>query len=305
MCYGRNLSIVNCTFNASSVKFYGGAIFYIYSYRNSVINSTFIGNNATYGGGIYFKDKLHKAIIKNCVFKENYAEYGAAICTSNQTSKNVVMNSIFIENKAEHNGTLYGIKVQNCTIIKIQTQLSTQSINSYYNENKYLIIQLKDKNGVKLSNVSVNVDCGDVVKSLITNNHGEVKFSTKNLIPKSYNVIISFSGNDFYEKTSINSKIIIKKANLKLFAKEKKFKSKIKTKKYVLSLKNKFNNPIKKIKIILKVNGWKYKATTNKNGKATFKITKLNKKGKYNAKIIFKGNKYYNSAYKNVKIFIK
>ena len=92
---------------------------------------------------------------------------------------------------------------------------------------------------------------------------------------------------------------------MKLFAKEKKFKSKIKNKKYVLSLKNKFNNPIKKIKIILKVNGWKYKATTNKNGKATFKITKLNKKGKYNAKIIFKGNKYYNSAYKNVKIFIK
>ncbi len=305
MCYGRNISIVNCTFNSSSVKFYGGAIFYTYSYRISVINSTFMGNNATYGGGIYFKDKLHKAIVKNCVFKENHAEYGATICTSNQTSKNIVMNSIFIENKAEHNGTLYGIKVQNCTIIKIQTQLSAQQVNTYYNEDKYMIIQLKDKYGVKMSNISVNVDCGDMVKSLITDNQGEIKFSTKNLIPKSYNVVISFLGNDFYEKTSINSKIIIKKAKFKLIAKQKRFKSKIKIKKYSLSLKNNFNNPIKKTKLILKINSHKYKTTTNKNGKATFKIKKLNKKGTYNAKIIFKGNRYYNSANKNVKIFIK
>lgn len=305
MCYGRNISIVNCTFNASSVKFYGGAIFYIYSYRNSVINSTFIGNNATYGGGIYFKDKSHKAIVKNCVFKENYAEYGAAICASNQTSKNIVLNSIFIENKAKHNGTIYGIKFQNCTIIKIQTQLFAKQINSYYNEDKYSIIQLKDKNGVKMANVNVNVDCGGVVKSLITNKQGEIKFSTKNLIPKSYKLKISFLGNDFYEKTSIFSKIIIKKPNLKLIAKQKKFKSKTKTKKYSVYLKNNFNNPIKKTKLLLKVNGQKYKSTTNKNGKAIFKKIKLTKKGKYNAKVIFKGNEYYKSAIKNVKIFIK
>lgn len=305
MCFGRNCLIVNCTFNDSSVKFYGGAIYYAYSYRNSVVNSTFIGNNATYGGAIYFKEKSHKSIVKNCLFKENHAEYGAAICTSNQTSKNIVINSTFIENKAKHNGTLYGIKVQNCTIIKIQTQLSTQPVNSIYSEDKYMIIQLKDKDGAKLSNISVNVDCSGVVKSLITNNHGEIKFSTKNLIPKSYNVVISFSGNDFYEKTSINFKITIKKSKSKLIAKTKKFKSKIKTKKYTLNLKNNFNNPIKKTKLLLKVNGQKYKTTTNKKGKATFKITKLNKKGKYNAKIIFNGNKYYNSANKKVKIFIK
>lgn len=70
-------------------------------------------------------------------------------------------------------------------------------------------------------------------------------------------------------------------------------------------LKNNFNNPIKKTKLLLKVNGKKYASTTNKNGKATFKIIKLSKKGKYNAKVIFKGNKYYKSSIKNVKIFIK
>ena len=303
-CNGRRISIVNCTFNGSSVRYYGGAIFYLYNAGNSVVNSTFIGNNATYGGCIYFKSKLNKAIVKNCFFKENYAEYCAAICTSNQTSKNVVMDSIFIENKAEHNGTLYGINVQNCTIIKIQTQLSCQPITTYYNEGKYMFIQLKDKYGVKMANVSVDINCGGVVKSLFTNSQGEIKFSTKNLIPKSYNVIISFLGNDIYEKTSINSKIIIKKASLKLITKQKSFKSKIKTKKYTVNLKDNFNSPVKKTTLILKLKGKTFKVKTNNKGQATFKITKLTKKGKYNAKVIFKGNECYNSVNKNVKIII-
>ena len=302
---GRHISVVNCTFNGSSVKYYGGAIFYLYNKGISVVNSTFINNKATYGGAIYFESKLNKAVVNNCLFKENYAEYGAAICTSNQTTKNVVMNSIFIKNKAKNNGTLYGIKVQNCTIVKIQTQLLTQPIIAYYNDNKYMIIQLKDENGVKITNASVNINYEGTIKTLITSNQGEIKFSTKNLIPKSYNVIISFLGNDFLEKTSINTKIIIKKTNLKLIAKQKSFKSKTKNKKYAVTIKDKFNNPIKKTRLILKVKGKTYKAKTNNNGKATFKITKLNKKGKYNAKISFKGSKYYNSAVKYVKIIIK
>ena len=303
-CEGHNVSIVNCTFNGSSVKDYGGAIFYLYNARNSVVNSTFISNNATYGGGIYFKSKLNKAVVKNCLFKENYAEYGAAICTSNQTTKNIVMNSIFIKNKA-YTGIIYGINVKNCTIIKIQTQLSSQTINTYYNEDKYMIIQLKDKEGVKISNVGVNINYGGTVKTLITNNQGKIKFSTKNLLPKSYDVEISFLGNDIYEKTSINSKIIIKKSNLKLIAKPKSFKSKTKIKKYTVNLKDKFNSPLKKTRLILKIKGKTFKAKTNNKGQVTFKITTLNKRGVFVAKIIFKGNEYYHSVNKIVKFVVK
>ena len=303
-CDGHRVSIINSTFNSSSVKYHGGAIFYLYNAGNSVVNSTFIGNNATYGGGIYFKSKLNKAVVENCLFKDNYAEYGAAISTSNQTTKNVVMNSIFIENKAQHNGTIYGINIINCTILKIQTQLYCQPVTTYYNDDEYLIIVLEDKYGVKISNISVNIDCGSLVKSLTTDNQGVVKFSTKNLIPKSYNVIITFNGNDIYENTSIYSNIIINKANLKIIAKKKTFKAKNKNKKYTITLKDTNGNKISKTKIILKIKGKTYKTTTN-NGKATFKITKLNKKGKYKAKIIFKGDKYYSSANKNVKIVVK
>ena len=119
-----------------------------------------------------------------------------------------------------------------------------------------------------------------------------------------WHVIISFLGNDIYEKTSINSKIIIKKASLKLITKQKSFKSKIKTKKYTVNLKDNFNSPVKKTTLILKLKGKTFKVKTNNKGQATFKITKLTKKGKYNAKVIFKGNECYNSVNKNVKIII-
>ena len=57
--------------------------------------------------------------------------------------------------------------------------------------------------------------------------------------------------------------------------------------------------------VYLKVNGKTYKAKTNSKGKATIKITKLNKKGKYNAKITVKADSIYKGATKKVKITVK
>ena len=52
----------------------------------------------------------------------------------------------------------------------------------------------------------------------------------------------------------------------------------------------------------MKVNGKTYKATTNSKGKATFKITKLTKKGTFKATITYKGNKYYSKVTKKASI---
>ena len=57
--------------------------------------------------------------------------------------------------------------------------------------------------------------------------------------------------------------------------------------------------------VYLKVNGKKYKAKTNSKGKATFKITQLNKAGKYKATVTFKGNDYYKKATKKATIKVK
>ncbi|WP_292609271.1 hypothetical protein [Methanobrevibacter sp. UBA188] len=70
-------------------------------------------------------------------------------------------------------------------------------------------------------------------------------------------------------------------------------------------MKNSKGKIIKKLKVTLKVNGKTYVAKTNSKGKATFKITKLSKKGTFKGKLTFNGNTLYKKATKTVKIKIK
>ncbi|MEE0943764.1 MAG: hypothetical protein UIB63_11730 [Methanobrevibacter sp.] len=97
----------------------------------------------------------------------------------------------------------------------------------------------------------------------------------------------------------------ILKATPKLTAKAKSFKRTVKTKKYQVTLKTNKNKAMKKTKITLKVNGKTYHATTNKYGKAIFKITKLTKKGKFTAVIKYNGSKYYKTKTVKAKLTIK
>ncbi len=70
-------------------------------------------------------------------------------------------------------------------------------------------------------------------------------------------------------------------------------------------MKNSKGKAVKKVKVTLKIKGKTFKAKTNSKGKAVFKIKKLTKKGKFKAKITFKGNGYYLKAVKKVKIKLK
>lgn len=95
-----------------------------------------------------------------------------------------------------------------------------------------------------------------------------------------------------------------KKLATKITAKKKTFKAKTKVKKYTITLKA-GKKAVKKVKVTIKIGKKTYTAKTNSKGKATFKIKKLTKKGKYKAVIKFKGNKNYKSSSKKVKITIK
>lgn len=195
------------------------------------------------------------------------------------------------------------IKAQEKSDGKIKTQLKASSITTTYNSNKKLVITLKDSQGKAISGVKLTVKIKSV-KTLKTDKNGQVKVKTNALAPKTYTTKITFNGNDKYLKSTKSVKVKIKKANFQITAKAKAFLLKTKTKKYTVTLKSRTGKPIKKAKGSLKVNGRIYKATTNSKGKATFKITKLNKKGNYKATITFKGNKYYNKLTKKTKISV-
>ena len=88
-------------------------------------------------------------------------------------------------------------------------------------------------------------------------------------------------------------------------AKKGTFKKSVKVKKYTIVLKDNLGKAIKKAIVTIKVGKKTYTAKTSINGKATFKIKKLTKKGTYRATITYKGNTYYNKVTKKVNIKLK
>ena len=200
-----------------------------------------------------------------------------------------------------HTETSLAAKV---TVNKAKTQLVANGITTTYKANKKLVITLKDNRGNPISGAKVIVNLKGV-KTFTTNNNGQIKVATKGLVPKKYTATITYNVDNNLLKATKSVKVVVKKAKSKITAKKKTFKAAVKTKKYTVTLKDNKGKAIKKAKLTLKVNGKTYKAKTNKKGKATFKIKKLTKSGKYKATIKFAGNKLYRQASKKVKIVVK
>ena len=204
----------------------------------------------------------------------------------------------------------------------------TYTINVTYNGDLRFAKATKSFNFTYLEtirDVSVSVKDNDVTFSLPSGATGSLsikvngKTYAKTLVggkasitlpDGSYNAVITYSGDSKYagftitKKVSVKKQVVATKKASKIVAKNKTFKRKVKIKKYTVTLKS-GKTLLKKVKLTIKVNKKTYKATTNAKGKATFKIKKLTKKGKYTAVIKFAGNKKYKASSKKVKITIK
>ena len=196
---------------------------------------------------------------------------------------------------------IFGVNVK---VNKYASKIDASPVVTVYNVNQDLIVTLTDVNGKPLSNSNVTIDLNGA-KTYTTDSNGQVKVPTASLVPKIYTAKITFAGNDVYNGSSADAQITVNKANPILKAKNKAYKAKKKVKKFNVSLKNNIAKPIAKAKITLKIGKKAFSAKTNSKGKATFKITKLTKKGKYKATIAYKGNNCYNKATKKVKLVLK
>ena len=188
---------------------------------------------------------------------------------------------------------------------KLGTALAAPKVTATYNVAKNLVVTLKDSNGKTLANKKVSVKVGTISKTLKTNSKGQVSVNVANLVPKTYTAKVSFNEYNDYKGSSLSVKVVVSKGVTKMVAKAKTFKVKTKTKKFYVTLKDSKNRVLKGKKLTIKVNGKTYSATTNKKGVATFKITKLSRKGTFKSKITFKGDKWYKAISKTVKIKVK
>ena len=180
-------------------------------------------------------------------------------------------------------------------IERIFTNILSSTITVVFNSGKYLVATLNDEYGNALMGVKLTVVLDGKTYTQTTNNNGQIKISTNGLAPvKTYKATITFKGNSKYEKSITTAKVTVKKATPKLSAKAKTFKKSVKTKKYTVTLKTNQNKVMKNTKL-----------TLNAKGQATFKITKLTKKGTFKATITYKGSAYYNKVTKNININCK
>jgi hypothetical protein len=195
-------------------------------------------------------------------------------------------------------------KTAKITVRKLKTTLAGKAITAIYNVNKNLVVTLKDSKGNPLKGVQVSISLNGV-KKLKTNSKGQVKVSTKGLAPKTYTAKATFNGNANYAKSTKSVKVLVKKATPKIVVKAKAYAANTQPKLCAVVLKDNTGKAIKKATLSLNVGGNVYKATTDNNGKATFKITQLTKKGTYVGVITYNGDKYSTKLNKNVKITVK
>ena len=161
-----------------------------------------------------------------------------------------------------------------------------------------MVVTLKDANGKAIANAKVTISINGKNTPVTTDKNGQAKLAIK-LPAKTYTATITYAGDNNHVKSTTTAKVVVKKASPKIIAKKKTFKAKIK--KYTIALKDNKGKAIKKAKVTLKVKGKTYKAITNSKGKATFKITKLTKKGKHKATIKYKGNNNFKAVTKTIK----
>ncbi len=150
----------------------------------------------------------------------------------------------------------------------------------------------------------VNVADKSQEVNLTVNGTQNIIFSGLAANDAGYTINVTYAETENYTATFNDGlKVKVKRATSKLIASAKTFKSKDKTKKYLVILKDGKGNAIKKSKIKLKVNGVTYSATTNAKGRAIFHLTKLTKTGK--AAISYRGDKNHKVISKKVKLTVK
>ena len=243
------------------------------------------------------------------------------LINENEYSADVTNGTATVEisnlNAGNYNVDLKYLGNQRVVISSVTFNVSKQDAVISAKNNAYTInyggkysITLKDSNGKVVAGEKVTFKLnGKVIGSATTNAKGIATISLTAKTLKSAkvgkkNMVITLTS-DNYNAAAKTVKITINKEKTKIVAKNKMFKKSQKTKKYTIVLKNSKGKAVKKVKVTLKVKGKTYAAKTNAKGKATFKITKLTKKGNHKATIKYKGNKYYKASSKKIKITIK
>ncbi len=183
---------------------------------------------------------------------------------------------------------------------KTETLITANPITFNYASPVAMNISLTDLNGLYLSNKTISVFINENIYNLTTNDSGIAVF---NFISSSgtYNLNISFDGDENYSSSSADSSISITKSSTKINLADTR--GYLTVSNYIsATLLDSKGHTLKNKNIIIRVNGTVYNATTNAYGVVKIKVA--NKVGTFNVKVSFLGDKNYTSSSKTAKLVI-
>jgi hypothetical protein len=249
----------------------GGAV---YSYAQcNITNCNFTDNKADHSGGALGLNG--DSNISNTNFKNNGAGDGSndIVTTSNAT--------VTLKNVSPDNVT--PLTQVNLTIILVNnvTYPNTVEINVNVTENR------KELNeGSVYAVINNKTYTADVVNGTAT-----IKISGLDACDYK-DVKVTYNGSEKYAKSFQMANFSVLKLGTAITASDNTYVINYGGK-YSLTIKDSEGKVVSGKTVTITINGKNYKAKTNKNGQATFKITNLNKKAIFIYVVRFKGDKYY------------
>ncbi len=179
-------------------------------------------------------------------------------------------------------------KTVKVTVLKNKTSINASNLVKYYKNATNLNVKLLDNNNNPLKSENIKIKISGKTYTKTTNAQGIAKLAI-NLKPGTYSTKISFDGDANFVSSSKTINVYVKSP--KLTTKTKKIHQKSY---FVVTLKDKNGNAIKKTQIKFRFNGKTYTRTTDNKGVAKLKINV--KLGTYNIKTSFKSTKLYGAT---------
>ena len=159
------------------------------------------------------------------------------------------------------------------TVKVVKRIIENKALSMYYGAGKYYKVKVFDDDDNIAKGVKVTFTINNKKYTRTTDDNGYASFKIS-LKPAKYTITAEYKGFKVSNKITVKSTIITKDISVK----------KGKTIKFTAKLVNKNGKILKNKKLTFKFKGKTYKVKTNKKGKATLKITKKYKKGKYTIK---------------------
>lgn len=179
------------------------------------------------------------------------------------------------------------------------TVLTSNNLTKYYGESGTYSVVLTDSNNNPLVNQYIKIMINSVTYIRTTDENGTASLNI-NLYPGQYGVTSTFSGNSNYSSSTVNGNVLVLDPNNddpkdQVFIKSENFKEYFgENKPFIITLVNRYNQPIANQNVVFTVNGVSYTKATDNNGQA--RLTIRLGENTYNIQTEYAGNSYYQSA---------